>query len=110
MSKLPRFASETEEAEFWETHDTTDFLEELPRESVTSHRGMVISVRVYQEDFDLLKRLAASQSIGYTTYARMLIHRGLETAIARRRAQDTARQRQRRTAGGSKSGKLRDAR
>jgi predicted DNA binding CopG/RHH family protein len=110
MSKVPTFASEAEEAAFWDTHDVTEFLEDLPRESVTARRGMVISVRVYQEDFDLLKRLAATQSIGYTTYARMLIHRGLQTAMARRRAQEKARQRRRLPARVTKSAKLRDVR
>ncbi len=76
MSQVPKFASEAEEAEFWETHDVTEFLDDLPRESVTAHRGQVISVRVSQDDLDALKRLAAENGIGYTTLARMLIHRG----------------------------------
>ena len=27
MTKLPKFANEQEEAEFWETHDLTDYLD-----------------------------------------------------------------------------------
>jgi predicted DNA binding CopG/RHH family protein len=90
MSQVPKFASEAEEAEFWETHDVTEFLDDLPRESVTAHRGQVISVRVSQDDLDALKRLAAENGIGYTTVARMLIHRGIQAEMTpRRRAQRT---------------------
>lgn len=37
-ARLPHFRSEDEEADFWDTHDVTDFLNELPPEDVTAQR------------------------------------------------------------------------
>ncbi|MDQ2808289.1 MAG: BrnA antitoxin family protein [Chloroflexota bacterium] len=30
MAKLPEFKSEEEEAEFWDTHDSTEYFEDMP--------------------------------------------------------------------------------
>jgi hypothetical protein len=35
MSKLPRFVSEQEEAEFWATHDSTEYLDDTEPVDVT---------------------------------------------------------------------------
>jgi predicted DNA binding CopG/RHH family protein len=74
MAKIPAFANEQEEAEFWDTHDSTDFFEDTKEVDVhfsgPRPRKTLISLRLDQETIDRLKELASEQGLGYQTLIR----------------------------------------
>lgn len=86
MSKLPKFASEQEEAEFWDTHDSTEFLEET--ESVEMRfvdRRPVkqqITIRLEPSAIVEIKKVASGKGIGYQTLIRMWVMEQLQRATA----------------------------
>jgi len=77
MNKLPQFANEHEEAEFWNTHDATDFLDESETVEVTFRDARPpkkqISLRLETETIDSLKEVAGQKGIGYQTLIRMWV-------------------------------------
>ena len=75
-SKIPKFKSYEEEAKFWDTHDTTEFLDELKEVhniKFPKPRKRLISVRMDDGLIKSLKAVAASKDIGYLTLIRMWI-------------------------------------
>ena len=85
--KVPRFRSEQEEAEFWDTHSIVDYLDEMEPVEVEVKKplGHVLSVRVDSQDFHGLAEMARAEGVGVTTMARMLLK-----ATLKRRKQDPA--------------------
>ena len=85
MAKIPEFKNEEEEAEFWDTHDSTDYLdqtEEVDVEFVGPRpRKTLISLRLDQETIDRLKRVAATHGIGYQTLMRIWIEERLVAEV-----------------------------
>ena len=74
--KIPKFRSYEEEAEFWDTHDTTGFLDELKEVrniKFPKPRKRLISVRIDDTTIKSLKELAQTKGIGYLTLIRMWI-------------------------------------
>ena len=80
--QLPVFKDEQEESEFWDTHDSTQFLEETtpaairfsgPHPSHPRPRKVHISLRIDQETLDSLKSVAGQYGIGYQTLIRMWV-------------------------------------
>ncbi len=75
-SKIHKFKSYEEEAKFWDTHDTTEFLDEL-REvkniKFPKLRKKLISVRMDDSQIKPLKEIASAKGIGYLTLIRMWI-------------------------------------
>lgn len=82
MQKLPRFANEQEEAEFWNTHDATDYLDETEPVEMTFRDSRLpkkqISLRLDPETIDSLKEVARKKGIGYQTLIRMWVVERLE--------------------------------
>ena len=78
-SRIPDFASREEEAEFWDTHDITDFLDELRPVKVTVSKNLSqgLTVRLNADDREALARLAEEQGIGPSTLARIWIKKQL---------------------------------
>lgn len=86
MSKLPPFATEEEEAEFWDTHDSTEFLDEteavetrfvdqrLPKKQIT--------IRLDASAIEEIKKVASSKGLGYQTLIRMWVMEQLQKATA----------------------------
>jgi predicted DNA binding CopG/RHH family protein len=90
----PRFSSETEEAEWWDSHQ--DLIAEkfaqaaatgglghgrVARQALQAKSGgpsPTITIRVPQDDLARARKLAAKRGLRYQTYLRMLIHEGLE--------------------------------
>lgn len=75
-SRIPKFKSEEEEANFWDTHDTTEFLDELKEVhniKFIKPRKRLISVRMDETQIKPLKEIAAAKGIGYLTLIRMWI-------------------------------------
>jgi len=78
--KLPKFKNLKKEREFWDTHDLTDYLEDFEvAEDVVFVRPKkeVISLRLDPKIVKKLKELADKEGLPPTTYARMLIIKGI---------------------------------
>jgi predicted DNA binding CopG/RHH family protein len=71
--KIPAFNNIEEEAEFWDTHDITDFLDELTpvKLVVGGELAERLTVRLEQADREELARQAAAKGVGPSTLARM---------------------------------------
>ena len=74
-SKLPKFKSYKEEAEFWGEHDTTQFLSEFEPVSIKfpKPKKKLVSMRLPEPEIIGLKRIAARKGIGYLTMIRMWV-------------------------------------
>jgi hypothetical protein len=74
QSKIPEFRSREEEAEFWDTHDFSVFLDETRpvklRVSGQLSEGLV--VRLDRQDREELERRAREQGIGPSTLVRIV--------------------------------------
>ena len=74
-SRIPEFHSVEEEAEFWDTHDTTDFEDEFKPVKVRFAKNLSegITIRLDAETLAQLRTQAHEKGIGPTTLARMWI-------------------------------------
>ena len=73
-SRIPRFRTEADEARFWDTHDSTDFLDELTPAKVTfapPKPKILVSIRLAKPQVRLLQRIAARKGLGYGSLIRM---------------------------------------
>ncbi len=72
---IPTFSSLEEEAEFWDTHDTTDYEEEFKPVKVRFAKNLshVLALRLDQQTLEELREQARKKGIGPTTLARMWI-------------------------------------
>ncbi len=75
MKKIPKFKSEKEEADFWETHDSTDYLSETKEVKVkfTRPHKKLVSLRLDEKTIKELKKTANSKGIGYLQLIRMWV-------------------------------------
>lgn len=75
MKKIPKFKSEKEEADFWATHDTTDYLSETKEVKVkfTRPSKRLVSLRLDEKSIKELKKLAQGKGIGYLELIRMWV-------------------------------------
>lgn len=86
---LPKFRSEQEAAEYFQTHSVADVWDELPegkpikasKEVANAERHAAtkppISIRLDQDQIGAAKQNAAAKSIGYQTQLRMWIAEGI---------------------------------
>ena len=83
-SWIPEFSGREEEAEFWDTHDVTDYLDELRPVRVRAMpnlaRGM--TVRLDDADREALGRIAVERGVGPSTLVRMWIKERLRESGA----------------------------
>ena len=89
MKKLPDMADWSDEqiAEFWETHDSTDYLDQMEDAEVDIRIPpdfWVISLRLEREDVERAKRLARRRGVPYTVLLRMWIKEELKKTEATR--------------------------
>jgi hypothetical protein len=72
-SKIPEFKSLDEEAEFWETHDTTEFEDEFEevRAKVARPLSHILAVRLDARTIDRLAEVGRAKGLGPSTLARM---------------------------------------
>ena len=83
MAKIPRFKSDKEAAEFWDTHSLTDFTEDLrPAKNVVFIKPdrQVVSLRLDRKLVKVLKHYARQKGIGYSTLLRMWVMERLDQA------------------------------
>ncbi|MCD6296975.1 MAG: hypothetical protein J7M30_07460 [Deltaproteobacteria bacterium] len=78
--KIPKFKNLKEERSFWDTHDTTEYLDDFEvAEDVIFVRPKkeVISLRLDPNIVRKLREIADKEGLPPTTYARMLIIKGI---------------------------------
>lgn len=73
--RVPDFASREEEAAFWDTHDISDYWEELTPVKIRTAQNLSegITIRLDPDTLDQLRSRAHDQGIGPTTLVRMWI-------------------------------------
>lgn len=71
-SKIPTFTSVQEEADFWDTHDITDFADELKPVYVHFFKNLSegITVRFDTKTLQILRAVASEKGIDATTLVR----------------------------------------
>ena len=85
VSKIPRFRNEIEERRFWDTHDSTAFLDELRPVKVTFTRPkpkVLVSVRMGKPELGLLRHLAARRGLACGSLIRMWLTERLRDEVA----------------------------
>jgi len=78
--KVPKFKNLEEERQFWDNHDSTDFLDdfEVAKDVVfVRPKKEVISLRLDPKIVRKLRELADEEGLPPSTYARMLIVKGI---------------------------------
>ena len=72
-SRIPEFANYQEEAEFWDTHDTTDFEDEFRpvRVQVAKNLSEEITIRLDPESLRQVRVLAKEKGMDATVLIRM---------------------------------------
>ncbi len=77
MAKTPKFASDQEEADFWDTHDSTNYMDdtvEIDAVIIDARPNKSpISLRLEPETIARLKEVAGRKGIGYQTLIRMWV-------------------------------------
>ena len=74
--KLPQFKSKDEIREFWASHDSTEYfneMEELPEPIMMTQPRQSVTVRLEMEAIECLKELAACQGITYQALIRVWV-------------------------------------
>jgi len=74
-SRIPEFSSHEEEAEFWDTHDITDYLDELQPVKVRFAKNLseTLNIRLDPDTLNALRIQAREKGVGPTTLVRMWI-------------------------------------
>lgn len=77
ISKIPKFKSVAEEAKFWDTHDFTEFADELTpvkaRVTLGQPKEETLTVRMQAGLKSQLSKLATEMGVNTSTLARMWI-------------------------------------
>jgi predicted DNA binding CopG/RHH family protein len=95
---LPKFRSDEEAAEYFETHSVADVWHQLPQtkpskpskalaKSIRESHAVTksaISIRLVPEQIAAAKKIAAAKSVGYQTQLRMWIAEGIRREAKRR--------------------------
>ncbi|OGU18181.1 MAG: hypothetical protein A2076_11440 [Geobacteraceae bacterium GWC2_53_11] len=83
--KIPKFANETEEREFWMTHDSTDYVDWSKAERVTFPNLKLttqsISLRLPLWMLDSIKTTANKQDVPYQSLIKVWLNEKLEEAL-----------------------------
>jgi len=83
--KVPKFKNLKEERAFWDSHDSTDYLDdfEVAKDVVfVRPKKQAISLRLDPKTLKKLRELAEEEGLPPTTYARMLIIKGIRERAA----------------------------
>ena len=72
-SRIPRFKSLEEEAQFWDTHSTTEFEDEFTEVKMEVARPLIhtLAVRLDARTIDRLAAVGRKKGLGPSTLARM---------------------------------------
>ena len=83
--KVPKFKNIKEERKFWDTHDSTDYLDDFEEAKdvvFVRPKKQVVTLRLEPQVINKLKELAAKEGLPPSTYARMLIIRAIRDKAA----------------------------
>ncbi len=96
--RIPTFHSDREEREFWARHSVEEFARDLTdlEIEIRPPRTEQIALRLYKEDLEVLRSLAAARGVGHTTLARTVLEGWLARSRSKRKA--TPRRQVRRSA------------
>ncbi len=85
-SRIPQFASREEETAWWDTHDITEYLDELKPVRVRFAKNLSegLTVRLDPDTMRALRERAKRQGIGPTTLIRMWVMEHLRAEAAQR--------------------------
>ena len=77
LKSIPSFVSEDKEREFWDTHDSVEFID-WDRAAATTFPNLkpstkTTSIRLPESLIDSLKVLAHKQDVGYQSLIKMLL-------------------------------------
>ena len=77
LKSIPSFANESEECEFWDTHDSADFIDWNQAVPTTfpnlKPSTKTISIRLPESLIDSLKVLAHKQDVSYQSLIKILL-------------------------------------
>lgn len=84
MKKIPKFKSEKEEADFWASHDSADYLSGTKEMKVkfTRPKKKLVSLRLDEKTIADLKKIADRKGIGYLQLVRMWVLENLSKSKA----------------------------
>jgi len=83
--KVPKFKNVREEREFWDSHDSSDYLDDFKETKdvvFVRPKKQVISLRLEPQVINKLRKLAEKEGLPPTTYARMLIMQAIRNKAA----------------------------
>jgi hypothetical protein len=83
--KTPTFENIKDERKFWDTHDSMDYLDDFEEAGnivFARSKKEVLSLRLEPKISNKLKELAHQEGLPPTTFARMLIIKGLRGKLS----------------------------
>jgi predicted DNA binding CopG/RHH family protein len=84
MAKLPQFVNEQDEAAFWNSHDSVEFLDETEAVDIkfvdVRPTKKQISLRLDPVVIEQVKEIAHTKGIGYQTLIRMWVMEQVQKA------------------------------
>ena len=85
LKKIPKFKSEAEEAEFWATHDSTEFVDYSTAKRVVfpnlKPSTKTISIRLPESLIEHLKLLANKRDVPYQSLLKMYLSEKVEEEL-----------------------------
>ncbi len=85
MKRLPKFGSEAEERRFWQTHDSTEYVDWSDAEAVVlpelKPSTKSISLRLPESMLEQLKLLAHKQDVPYQSLVKMFLAERLRSEM-----------------------------
>ncbi len=86
LKPIPRFSNENEEREFWEKHDSAEFIDWSQAKPTTfpnlKPSTKTISIRLPESLIDSLKVLAHKQDVGYQSLIKILLSEHVSRELA----------------------------
>lgn len=80
LKMLPKFRNEAEEREFWQTHDSTDYIDyslanrvELVFDPSVEQPVKLISIRLPRDMLNKLKMMATKRDVPYQSLIKMIL-------------------------------------
>ena len=83
--KVPKVKNIKEDRKFWDTHDSTDYLDDFEEAKdvvFVRPKKQVVTLRLEPQVINKLKELADKEGLPPSTYARMLIIRAIRDKAA----------------------------
>ena len=85
LKKIPRFKSEADEAEFWATHDSTEYVDYSTAKRVVfpnlKPSTRTISIRLPESLIEHLKLLANKRDVPYQSLLKMFLSEKVEEEL-----------------------------